>query len=61
MGSTLQSIANAQLVYNSYQVNQDARLKQTAADAISATLARAQANAAQVGTLYTVVPSWMPQ
>lgn len=61
MGATLQSIANAQVVYNSYQVNQDARLKQTASDAISATLARARVDAAQADTLYTVVPSWMPQ
>jgi P-type conjugative transfer protein TrbJ len=60
-GSTLQSIANGQLVFDSYMVNQDARSKQTATDTINATLARAQADALQPAATYSVLPSWMPQ
>lgn len=61
MGATLQSIANAQIVAASYQINQDARMRQTTIDALAATLNRAQADQAVQARTYTVVPSWMPQ
>ena len=60
MGSTLQTIANVQIVAASYQINQDARSRQTHADTLGATVARAQADQAQSEPSYTLLPSWMP-
>jgi P-type conjugative transfer protein TrbJ len=61
MGATLQSIANAQIVAASYQINQEARMRQTTADALAATVKRAEENQARPATTYTVVPFWMPR
>jgi P-type conjugative transfer protein TrbJ len=60
MGSTLESIANATILAASYQINQDARSKQTETDTVNATLSTAQSNAGTSEPSYTVVPSWMP-
>ena len=60
MGSTLQSIDNTSIVAASYQINQDARNRQTTADVLQATTARAQADAAESKPSYTLVPTWVP-
>ena len=60
MGSTLQTIANVQIVAASYQINQEARSRQTHSDTLATTLGRAQADQAQQAPSYTLVPSWMP-
>ncbi|HET9210146.1 MAG TPA: hypothetical protein VFR03_07100 [Thermoanaerobaculia bacterium] len=61
MGSTLQSIANTAIVAASYQINQDARSRQTRSDALAATATRALADAAASKPSYTLLPSWVPQ
>ena len=60
MGSTLQSIANTAIVASSYQINQDARSKQTLADTLQTSAFRAQADAAQTKPSYSLLPSWVP-
>jgi P-type conjugative transfer protein TrbJ len=60
MGSTLQSIANTAIVASSYQINQDARSKQTLSDVLQATTNRAQADAAEGKPSYSLLPSWVP-
>lgn len=60
MGSTLQSIANTAIVASSYQINQDARSRQTISDVLQATANRAQTDAAESKPSYSIVPSWVP-
>jgi P-type conjugative transfer protein TrbJ len=60
IGVTLQNLANVQIVAASYQINQEARARQTSTDMLSTTLGRAQADQAQEAPSYSVVPSWMP-
>ena len=60
MGSTLQSIANTSILAASYQINQDARERQTLSDVLSATTVRAQADAAESKASYTLLPTWVP-
>jgi P-type conjugative transfer protein TrbJ len=60
IGATLRSIANINAVAASFQIDQQARLRQTHTDALAATLSSAESAAAQDQPTYTLVPSWMP-
>jgi len=60
MGATLQSIANTAIVASSYQVNKDARTRQTASDILEATANRARTDAATSKPSYPLLPSWVP-
>jgi P-type conjugative transfer protein TrbJ len=59
MGATLQTIANVDVVKASYELNQEARLRESATDAVS-TLVVAAYRDQNDGATFTVVPDWMP-
>jgi len=60
INSTLQALANSQIVHASYVINQDAQERQSQLDLWDATLTRAQADHADTYKTFTLLPDWMP-